>query len=188
MTPASFRLPRAVLALSVASALAGCDTPVIVEREGPAVCREPFSPQGAAPLADSLLVIVETPTLTAEQERRLSLARAQETAGRVLVARLTEPAEPLLQPGREFVLSVSPARAFVLVGQQLSSGSGYVGWHGRIAGEIGEAGWVLTHEGITGGLQSIPTDGTVPSLYSIHPLGGGLHAVICLDPSKFGPD
>jgi hypothetical protein len=186
MIPRAFHVARTALALSAAAALTACgEVPALVQ--GPAICREAFSVQTAT-TADSLLVVLDAPSLTAEQQRRLELARAAPTAGREVVARLAASPERLLQPGHQSVLGVTQFRGFVVVGQQLESSAGHLSWYGRLVGDNGEATLVLTSEGITGGLLSIPANGSMTTSYAFHPLGGGLHAVTCLDTSKFGPD
>lgn len=184
MIPASF---RTALALAAAAALPACGEPVLSDHEPTPVCGETFSP-GVPPLADSLLVVDPTPTLTPEQEQRFALARAHPAAGSVVVARLAGRPEPMLGLGRSFVFSVSITRSFVLYGQELYTGPSSVSWYGWVVGDRGEATLTLTREGITGMLLSIPPDGSVPTRYSFRPLGGGLHAVICIDPSKLGGD
>lgn len=185
MIPASF---RTALALAAAAALSACGEPVLNDHEPTPTCGETFSAEGVTPLPDSLLVIEQTPTLTAEQEQRLALARAQPAAGGVVVARLADRPEPMLGLGRSFVFSVSITRSFVLYGQELYTGPNSVSWYGWVVGDRGEATLTLTREGITGMLLSIPRDGSTPTRYSFRPLGGGLHAVICIDPSKLRAD
>ena len=185
MIPAPF---RTALPLAAAAALASCSDPVLTQPKPPPVCRDVFSQEGVVPLADSLLVLEPLPTLSPEQEQRLSLARAQPAAGLVVVARLAERPEPMLELGHAFVFSVSIGRSFVLVGQELYVRRNSVSWYGRIVDDNGEATLVLTPEGITGMLLSVPRDRSAPTRYSFHPLGGGLHAVVCIDPSKLGAD
>jgi|GEM_PF-3472712 len=184
------RILHTVLTLSAAASLAGCSEDLIGTRREQAECLEPFRVQPeVAALADSLLVVaLNTPALTAEQEQRLKVERETPTAGRVLVARVAQTPVPMLQPGREFVLTVSPSRSFLIVGQQLTGGPEAYSFVGRIAGENGTLRLVLSGQGIHGSLYSMPADGLQAVPYSIQPLGGGLHAITCLDPRKFLPD
>lgn len=187
--PSSTRFARAAAVACASLALGACCCGVVDTVEsGPAVCREPATFAAVPALADSLLVIVPSPALDTAQERRLNLARAQSTAARVDVARLAANAQQMLQPGRQVVISVSAARSFAITGQSYNEGLGSRSWTGRIEGEPGQVTLVHTFEGITGGLQTTPTDGSQWSVYEFHPIGGGLHAVTCVDPTKFGPD
>jgi hypothetical protein len=185
MIPTIFRMAPA---LAAAAAFSACSEPTIGERNPPPVCGETFALGGVAPLADSLLVIEQTPTLSAEQAQRLAEARAQPAAGQVVVARLAGVPERMLELGHSFVFSVSLTRSYVLVGMERRMGRDGLSWYGHIANDRGEAILLLTPEGITGRLLSIPPDRSEPVRYSFHPLGGGLHAVICIDPSKLNQD
>lgn len=186
---ASNRIVRAAVAACASLALGSCCCGGVDSVDsGPAVCREPAAFAAVPALADSLLVIVPSPALDTAQERRLNLARAEPTAARVDVGRIAANAMEMLQPGRQVVISVSAARSFAVMGQTYSEGLGSSSWMGRIQGENGEVTLVHTFDGITGGLQTAPTDGSTWSVYSFYPIGGGLHAVICVDPSKFPPD
>lgn len=186
----SSRLARVAVVACASLSLGACCCGVTDSRQqtGPAVCREPATFAAVPALADSLLVIVPSPALDTAQERRLNLARAPVTAARVDVARLAANAQALLQPGKQVVVNVSAARSFAVTGLQFEERLQAHSYFGRIEGEPGEVNLVLTAEGITGGLQTTPGAASVSSTYSIHPIGGGLHAVVCIDPSKFPPD
>jgi hypothetical protein len=185
MIPAFFRI---VPVAAAAATLSACGDPTLSDYKPSPVCGDAFAEQRVTPLRDSLLVIETLPELTAEQEQRLAAARAQPAAGTVVVARLAEAPEPMLGLGREFVFSVSVSRSFVLMGMERRAGPGGLSWYGWIAGDNGEATLNLTSEGITGVLLSIPKDRSEPTRYWFHPLGGGLHAVTCVDPSKLSED
>lgn len=187
--PASTRIARmAAVACAAATLGSCCCGPVDATPERPAECREPATWPAVAALPDSLLVIVQSPQLDTAQERRLNVARAQPTAARVEVARLSPAAFRMLQPGNPLVLSVSATRSFAVTGQQYTEGLGSRSYTGRINGANGEVTLVHTAQGVTGTVQSMPGDATVPTVYSIHPIGGDLHAVICVDPTRFPPD
>jgi hypothetical protein len=181
MIPAFFRI---VPAAAAAAALSACGEPTLSDYKPSPVCGDAFSEERVTPLPDSLLVVERLPALTAEQEQRLAAAKAQPAAGTVVVARLAETPEPMLGLGRAFVFSVSVSRSFVLVGMERRAGQNSLSWYGWIADDNGEATLNLTSEGITGVLLSIPKDRSEPTRYWFRPLGGGLHAVICIDPSK----
>ena len=187
--PSSTRIARAAVVACASLWLGACCCGVVDTVEsGPAVCREPATFAAVPALADSLLVMVPSPVLDTAQERRLNLARATQTAARVDVARLAANANEMLQPGRQVVISVSAARSFAVTALTYTEGMGSRSWTGRIEGEHGDAILVHTFEGITGGLQTTPGAGNVSSTYEFHPIGGGLHAVTCVDPTRFGPD
>jgi hypothetical protein len=186
---ASTRIARAAVVACASLSLGACccgvvDTPT--EQTGPAVCREPETAAAVAPMADSLLVIVSSPALDTAQTRRLNQARSERTAGRVEVARLSPAAQQLVQPGREFVVSVSATRSFAITDVRLVPNTS--SYTARVNGNAGEASFMPTGEGIMGGLHSLPGGGAVSTQYAIHPIGGGLHVVVCVDPSKFPPD
>lgn len=186
MIPPFFRIVPAVAA---AAALSACGEPTLSNRKPVPVCGEAFSEETrVTPLPDSLLVVEKLPALTAEQEQRLAAAKAQPAAGTVVVARLAETPEPMLGLGRAFVFSVSVSRSFVLVGMERRASQNSLSWYGWIADDNGEATLNLTSEGITGVLLSIPKDRSEPTRYWFSPLGGGLHAVTCVDPSKLSED
>jgi hypothetical protein len=181
----SRRIARAALVACAGLALgACCSDPVRVQDETPAVCRAPATTTAPIAAADPLFVLLDAPALTEDQARRLVLARATRTAAEVHVARLAENAGSLLQPGRQMIFNVSPTRMFSVEGLKADTGASYVSFHGRLNGELGEVTLVRNGEGITGGLQSVSTQET----YEFHPIGGGLHAVTCVDPTRFGPD
>jgi hypothetical protein len=187
--PSSTRTARAAVVACASLTLGACCCGVVdTVNNGPAVCREPATFPAVAPLADSLLVIVPSPVLDTAQERRVNLARAQATSARVDVARLAADPQALLQPGKQVVLSVSATRSFAVTGVRLEENLQAHSYFGRTAAENGEVTLVLTSAGITGGLQTSPVDGSTWSVYEFHPIGGGLHVVVCVDPTKFGPD
>lgn len=185
MIPAFFRI---VPAAAAAAALSACGEPTLSERKPVPVCGEVFAEKRVTPLRDSLLVVEKLPALTAQQQQRLAEARAQPAAGTVVVARLAETPEPMLGLGRAFVFSVSVSRSFVLVGMERRASQTSLSWYGWIADDNGEATLNLTSEGITGVVLSIPKDRSEPTRYWFSPLGGGLHAVTCVDPSKLSKD
>ncbi len=183
---ASRRITRAALMACAGLALSACCCgPVgMDEEETPAVCRAPATATAPIAAADSLFVLLDAPALTKDQARRLELARATRTAAEVHVARLAENAGSLLQPGREMIFNVSPTRKFSVEGLKADTGASYVSFHGRLKGGLGEVTLVHTGEGVTGGLQSVSTQ----EMYEFHPIGGGLHTITCVDPTKFGRD
>lgn len=185
MIPAFFRIVPAAAAVA---ALSSCGEPTLSDYKPTPVCGDAFSEERVTPLPDSLLVIEKLPALTAEQQQRLAEAKAHPAAGTVVVARLAASPEPMLGLGRAFVVNVSVTRSFVLVGMERRAGANSLSWYGWIADDNGEAMLSLTSEGITGVVLSIPRDRSQPTRYWLDPLGGGLHSVTCVDPSKLHED
>jgi hypothetical protein len=182
ITPSILRIP-ALLALALAAALSACsENPVA--REEPAVCNEPLMVD--VPITGGLLfTLLEAPVLTAEQEQLLAVARSDRAAATVRVARLAENAMEVLQPGHEVRLTVSPTRTFSVFGVSLHTAAPEnVFFIGRINGPQGDVHLILSPLGVTGTLQAVSTR----EVYSFRPLGAGLHAITCIDPSKYGLD
>lgn len=181
-TPSTLRI-RALLALSLAAALSACGESPLA-REEAAVCNEPFMIE--MPIAgDPLFTLLDAPVLTAEQEQFLAAARAEQATAKVHVARLSANATELLQPGREISLAVSPTRTFSVAGVSAHGGTqDRVFFTGRINGLDGDVYMVLSSLGVTGSLRTVSTR----EIYSFRPLGAGLHAISCIDSSKYGLD
>ena len=180
------RLLRAVLPLGAAISVTGCCCGVVdvVEETGPAVCRPPFVTPAPVTAADPLFTLLDAPVLSAEQERVLASARSSIVAAEVRVGRLADDARALLTGGRPILFTVSPSRSFSVSPVRVDSVSGPLSWSGQINGDVGEAYLLLGGEGVMGSLQSISTRET----YEFRPIGGGLHAITCVDPSKYPPD
>lgn len=182
---ATTRIARAALVACAGLAVGACCCgPVGTEQERPAVCRPPSATLPPIAAADPLFVLLDAPVLSEEQARRLALTRATPTAAEVHVARLADNAGTLLRPGGQMIFNVSPTRMFSVAGVRADSVNGYVSFYGKLNGGSGEVTLVHNAEGMTGGLQSVTTQ----EMYEFHPISGGLHAIVCVDPSKFGPD
>ena len=150
----------------------------------PAVCHAVAARRDAALLGRAPLWSLDSaPPLSVEQQGRLLLIQARSTTADVRLARLATSADSLLQLGNEVVLTVSPGRSVVAVGEQVTRrGPNDVSWGGPIDGIFGWASLVLTNVGITGALHS------GNAAYHFEPIGGGLQALTCVDASKYGPD
>ncbi len=178
-----------VVLLGCVLPLTSCATEHPTAIESLAVCPAPAMASGNSPVSasDTLFEILASPQLTAEQERLLSIIRSQRTTAEVYLARLSDAAEEALEEGNAVVLPVSPTRRFTTVGAWVERRTDSKSFAGPISGEHGWVNLVLTRSGLTGALQSLPRDGE-PANYSFAPLGGGLHALVCIDQSKFPPD
>jgi hypothetical protein len=182
-TPSILRI-RALPALLLAAALSACSENPLAREEAAAVCNEPSMVD--MPISgDPLFTLLEAPVLTAEQEQLLTVARSDPAAAKVHVARLAGNAMEVLQPGREVRLTVSPTRTFSAFGVSLDAAApDHVFFTGRINGPQGNVHLLLSAVGVTGTLQAVSTR----EVYSFRPLGAGLHAITCIDPSKYGLD
>jgi hypothetical protein len=135
-----------------------------------------------------LLVLVDEATVADTLARlRLAIARAQPTSVAVRVARLADGADTLLAVGRAVAFDVSPTRRLVFVGARRERmASGAVSWLGELqGGHAGQVQLVYSSVGLTASIHVLPPGGVT---YGVQPLGGGLHAVTYVDPSRFMPD
>src|SRR5258706_260297 len=124
---------RLVLLLPLVAVSACSETPAALLLK-PAVChpvaaRPDSELSGRAPLWS----LDSASTLTPEQERLVASLRAQPTTAELYLARLSPSADSLLQLGNEVVLTVSPGRSVVAVGDQVTRrGPDDVSWSGPI--------------------------------------------------------
>lgn len=155
-----------------------------------AVCRHLIGADDSSLIAHAPLWILDsTASLSIDQERLLANIRSSATTAELHVARLSPDADSLLQLGNSVVLTVAPGRAVIAVGRNVTRrGPSDVSWIGAIENEFGHVSLVLSTIGVTGSLQSVARESLVHASYRVAPLGGGLQAVICVDPSKCPPD
>jgi len=182
----SIRRHAVITALAVLSGSA-CSSrgEPLIEPHLAAQCREAAAaaPATHAGRADSLFRLVPEATLNAEQASLVASARHEEWTARVVVGRIAPGADSLLQPGRAVTLVVSPTLSFVAVGTQADHrASGEIFWTGALQGQQGGSAILLTSLGVTGDVRSMPAAGPY-SIYTFRPIGGGLHAISCIDPT-----
>lgn len=162
----------------------------LTEPEAPAVCHEPAPiPETSSALArDTLFEIEDHPPLSLQQRDLLARIGDRPTSAVVRIARLADAPESLLEVDRGVVLNVSPSLGFVVVGERVErSAADDLSWSGAIAGQHGTVSLVLSGTHATATIHSVPADGPW-QMYRVEPLGGSLHAVVCVDATRFPPD
>lgn len=133
----------------------------------------------SVPMPPELFAFVSAPPLSATQSALLAKIKGRAATAEVRIARLSANPAALLQQSREIVLNLTPSDYVVARGESLSHlESGDVYWAGPLRDRRGSAALVITSKGVTGTIES----GSV--IYEFEPLGGDLHAITRLDPSK----
>ncbi len=167
---------RYAAALFVPLALAGCDS----------MAPDPAAPGAAAYAAaarNELFTEVAQPRLNPRQEALLETIRARPTTAEVRVARLATAPAAMMKHGAALGLTLGPDRRFVAVGERVRErGPQSVSWRGTLQSDGGATDLVLSGDGVTGALRA---DGEV---YAFEPLGGGLQAIVRVDPGKLPPE
>lgn len=180
------RIAAAAAVLLAISAGACGDSHSVIDPPHRAECLEPATSPAAAPgiQAYALFTLLDdTPILTPGQVTQLAYVHALPSTARVVLARVAGGADSLLQVGRAIAVPVSPTLSYVVMGQQADRrASGETFWTGSIPGQNGGSVILLGTMGLNGDLRSYPTGGR-PVSYSFIPLGGGLEAIVCMDPS-----
>lgn len=185
--------PAIVSLLVGALALASCGPggqAAPTEPEAPAMCAQPAANRTNPPVSpgQSLFALIDEPQLTADQKDLLAFIRAEPTAAEVRFAVLVDSALSRLEKDSTLVFPVAPGLRFAAVGQYVrrqAPDSAY--WQGPAIGEDGQINVRLSGDEVVGSVQAFLPPGP-PLMYSFKPLGGGLHAVVCIDPSKWGLD
>lgn len=158
------RLPRLIVAVTL---LAACT-------EAPPT--QPSAADGDSDRA-SLFTEVDPLLLTAEQTRALETIEARRAVATVRVARLSSSARSILESGKAVRLGAGLATGTLATSVAYVEREGIGSWMGRLP-DGGTIDLVLTEVGATAsltvGLES----------YSIQPMGGGLHAIIRIDPTE----
>ena len=182
-----YRIARTVMVMSLAVVNAGCrDEPGPTQlATGPPVCREPPLFAAPDPAAPSMFELLTSPQLTAEQERLISLIRSRATSARVEIAELIADPATRLQVDARITFPVSRTRSFTALGERVETrATSHISWSGRLLGEHGDVQLVLTSIGMTGSLRSVPAEGASVH-YGFEPIGDRLHAIVCVDASRF---
>lgn len=167
---------------------------VAVSSLGLAACQgddltPPASPSmSAAAVQENFLTVVPEPALTHAQRDLLATIRGRSSTAEVHLARVAAAPARLLRQGSALRIGVAPGVQVVAVGERLEQrAANDVSWAGPVRG--GE-GWVQMVLG-EGGVNASVRLGT-GTLYSIEPLGNGLHAVSRIDfdgfPSEHAPE
>lgn len=136
----------------------------------------------------SLFAVVDSPSLSPDQARLLSYVEAEPTTAEVHLGVLVDSAVARLEVDSTVVFPVSPELSFAAIGGGVTRHApDEIYWTGSMLGEVGQVNLLLQGDQVLGDLQARSEGG--PTLtYSFRPLGNGLHALICIDPSKFLPD
>lgn len=173
--------------LLVAAALSTACGVEIGGPETPAVCTVPASLTAPSPAAPALFILDDSAPLTSEQQSRLADFRALPASAEVHIARLADNALDLLQVNDTLLLTMSPTRSFNAIGTNAQPNNAWWSWQGQIPGQAGTVTLVLSSADVMGTLWHRPASGSGAS-FSFWPLGGGLHALICNDESKYLPE
>lgn len=146
----------------------------------------PASPaMSAAQAQENLLTIVPEPALSHAQAGLLATIRGRATNADVHVARIASAPGRLLQQGGAVRLAVAPGVQVVANGERVTQrGADDISWAGPVNGSR-EQGWVQMVM-MNGGVTATVNVGR--DIYSIEPLGGGLHAVSRIDQSAYPPE
>lgn len=165
---------QAVISLSaLVLGLSACQA----DPQSPAVVLPGPIDANAAPLFS----ITPTPTLTADQERLLTLIRNRPTVLELHVATIRPNAPQLLRSGQPLRFDVSPSVRFVAEAPEVTEDpDGTIFWRGELQGVFGTVQSVLTSTGFTASLH------TGAALYKFEPIGGALHALTRV--GNFPPD
>ena len=117
--------------------------------------------------------------VTSEQSQLITQLRQQSTTKSLELVRI----DPAALQGDSARLTMPDQKALVLSKQSIQSTGGvnFI-WHGTLPNVPGSATLVVHDGKITGSVR----DGT--DLYSIEPVGNGVHAVIGIDQSRFPPE
>lgn len=193
---------RLLLLLTLGPALAACadDDGIVAPLTRSAVCLDDgASPASTVPVIGErdvvdLFMTAEGPSLTTKQQWRLSNIEEQEYTLEVHITRLVEDAFLLLEGGRAFGVRLSPSARVVTtidsitVDEPLEEGeSRTISWYGPLTGRPGDISMSVSADGNAyGGLIVNPAPSRETSIYDIWALGGGLHAMVCVDWTKFG--
>lgn len=186
-SPSALRRLRAAACIVLAAGGAACASDGVSPEPRPAVCREPALAELSADVPALWTDAGDAP-LTDGQAGFLAQVRAEPWAARVHLARLADGADALLRSAERVAMPVAAGKGFVAVPREVTvRGPADLSWWGNVEGVPGGTHLVLTGSGVGGSLQVMPVQG--PSVtYVIQPLGGGLHAVTCVDASLVPED
>jgi hypothetical protein len=134
--------------------------------------------------APNLFSHVDAATVSADSRATASLEKikARKTVAEVGVVRVNV---SLLKDSKEPInLNLFPDREFSAVLERIDKrGENDISWVGKLVGKTpGSVTFVVRDGNITGMIRP------GSQIYSVESLGGGLHAVIRIDPSRFPPD
>ncbi|HEU0014754.1 MAG TPA: M12 family metallo-peptidase [Longimicrobium sp.] len=167
---------RFALVLSASLALAACQT----DDTNPSAS----TAMNAAAVQENLLTIVPDAALNASQRGLLSTIRGRASTASVHLARISAAPAGLLQHGAAVRLAVAPGVNVVATGENVQKrAADDISWSGPVRGTDGWVQLVYAEGGVTASVRLGEA-----TLYSIEPLGGGLHAVSLIDQGGFPPE
>ncbi|MGH6935362.1 MAG: zinc-dependent metalloprotease family protein, partial [Methylocella sp.] len=137
---------------------------------------------------DLFVVVPEAMTaLPAQQQTKLEQFRKERATAAVQVVKINAnllKAGPQLAPSRNLNLNFSTDKVFAAVATKIDQRSeNDFTWHGNVPGKPSAVTLVVNGDNVTGS-ATIANE----QLYTIEPLGSGLHAIIRKDPAKFPPE
>ncbi|HEV2148830.1 MAG TPA: M12 family metallo-peptidase [Longimicrobiaceae bacterium] len=165
---------RIALVLAVSLGLAAC--------QGDDITPPASSSMSAAAGQENFLTLAAQPALDNAQRDLLATIRGRASTAEVHLARIAGTPGQMLQQGGAIRIALAPGVQVVAAGERVERRSADdISWAGPVRG--GE-GWVQMVLGDGGVNASVRVGNT---LYSVEPLGGGLHAVSRIDERGF-PD
>ncbi|HWK90048.1 MAG TPA: M12 family metallo-peptidase [Longimicrobium sp.] len=164
---------RFALVLSASLALAAC--------QGDDINPSGSTALNAAAVQENLLAIVPDAALNNAQRGLLATIRGRASTAEVHLARVAAAPGRLLHKDGAVRLAVAPGVNVVALGQRVEQRAAEdISWAGPIQGGEGWVQMVMMDGGITASVRI-----GIGTLYSIEPLGNGLHAVSRIDESGF---
>jgi hypothetical protein len=142
----------------------------------------------AATVQENLLTLVPEQALNATQQAQLATIRGRATTSEVHLARIASAPGQLLRQGAALRIAVAPGVNVVAVGERVQQrAANDISWAGSVRGTPGWVQLVYMDGGVTATVRLGESE-----VYSIEPLGNGLHAVTAIDqggyPSEHTPD
>ncbi len=172
--------PQIALVLAASIGLAACQGDDVTPPAAPSM--------SAAAAQENFLTLVPEQALNNAQSSLLATIKGRSSTAEVHLARIAGAPGRMLRQGSVLRIGVAPGVNVVAVGEKISQRSADdVSWAGPVRGGQGWVQMVMMDGGITATVRL--GEGTV---YSIEPLGNGLHAVTRIDqhgyPSEHTPD
>lgn len=182
------RMQRTIRVASGLALLASCGSgPTGVTSQPGSLTAPPDTTGTRAVSGAPLFVLVDSTSVTTPDVRdRLARLRALPWAVSVQIARLAAAPDTLLTIGRAVAFDVAPGQRLVFAGDALArNATGSTSWRGVLqGGKFGDVHVVYGDSGVTATLRVLPPNGAV---YTVQPLGSGLHAITQVDESRVPP-
>lgn len=163
---------RLAFALAASVGLAAC--------QGDDLAPPQSTAESAAEVQENLLTVVPEAALNNAQRNLLETIRGRASSAEVHLARIATAPGRLLGKGSAVRIQVAPGVSVVANGERLEQrAANDVSWGGPTRGAFGYVQMVLGDNGVTASVTVGET------LYSIEPLGNGVHTVTKIDQSGF---